>query len=71
MKRIGQLDKQDKEEINTRLKYILGFDSNPSEDWFRQNATSALVQKIYGHLTEAEKDATLESLFDAIEEKLE
>lgn len=71
MRRTGQLDKQDKAEINTRLKYVLGLDSSPNEDWFRQNATPALVQKIYGHLTKAEKEATLESLFGAVEEKLE
>jgi mRNA interferase MazF len=64
--RVGQLDKRDKEGINKRLKYFLGFDSNPEDDWFKQNATPELAQKIYGYLSESEKNRLLGSLLDTL-----
>jgi mRNA interferase MazF len=65
--REGQLDPKDKAGINQRLKFFLGFDESPSDDWFKQNASPELVQKIYGHLSDAEKKALLESLIDDLE----
>ncbi|MCD8486482.1 MAG: type II toxin-antitoxin system PemK/MazF family toxin [Desertifilum sp.] len=67
LQREGQLDSKDKDEIAKRLKFILGFDSSPDEDWFKQNASPELVQKIYGYLSDAEKSALLESLVDNFE----
>jgi mRNA interferase MazF len=67
LQREGQLDLKDKEEIAKRLKFFLGFDSSPDEDWFKQNASPELVQKIYGYLSDAEKNSLLESLLDDLE----
>ena len=64
LQRNGQLDQKDRAEITKRLKFYLGFDESPSNDWFKQNASPDLVQKIYGHLSAAEKNALLESLID-------
>jgi len=67
IEREGQLDQKDRAEIARRLKFFLGFDETPSDDWFKQNASPALVQKIYGHLSEADKSTLLESLIDDLE----
>lgn len=67
LEREGQLEPKDKDEIAKRLKFFLGFDSSPDEDWFRQNASPELVQKIYGYLSDAEKNSLLESLLDDLE----
>ena len=64
LKREGQLDKSDKLRVSERLKYFLGFDLEPSEDWFKKNATPELTQKIYGLLPEADKKELLERLID-------
>lgn len=66
MTRIGQLDKQDKEEINKRLIYVLGLGASPDDDWFIKNTTPALVKKLYGHLNEAEKKALLEVFLEEL-----
>ncbi|MBW4539735.1 MAG: type II toxin-antitoxin system PemK/MazF family toxin [Myxacorys chilensis ATA2-1-KO14] len=62
--RKGQLDKNDKIEIEKRLKYFLGFNDEPDEDWFKKNASPALVQKIYGYLSESDRSVLLNSLLD-------
>ncbi len=45
--RMGQISASDKEEINQTLAYYLDIDLNPSDDWFRKNASPQLVQKVY------------------------
>lgn len=60
LKREGQLSKSDKLKIDERLKYFLGFDSAPNADWFKRNATPELAEKIYGCLSEADKNELLE-----------
>jgi mRNA interferase MazF len=66
LNRNGQLDKNDKDEIQKRLKYFLGFDNEPDEDWFKKNATSDLVQRVFDYLPDSEKSALIESLLDDI-----
>jgi mRNA interferase MazF len=65
--RMGQLDPTDKEEIERRLKYFFGFDNSPDEDWFKQNASLKLVQKIFSYLPNSEKDKSLETLLEDLE----
>lgn len=65
--RIGQLNKQDKDGINKRLRYYLGLAPNPTEDWFRKNATPEMIQTVYGQLTQEEKKSLLEKLLDELE----
>jgi mRNA interferase MazF len=65
--RDGQLDANDKKEIKQRLKYFLGFDDEPGEDWFRKNVTPQLIQNIYSYLTDSEKSQLLEDLLETIE----
>jgi mRNA interferase MazF len=66
LSRDGQLDKKDKAAIMQRLKYFLGCDNNPTEDWFRKSATPELIQKIYGYLPAPEKARLLEELIDGL-----
>ncbi|NJK27724.1 MAG: hypothetical protein HC925_03200 [Coleofasciculaceae cyanobacterium SM2_3_26] len=61
------MEQRDKTEIEKRLKFFLGFDKDPEEDWFKQNATPELVQKIYGYLSKSERNALLKSLLDELE----
>jgi mRNA interferase MazF len=67
LNRLGQLDSKDKTEINRRLNYFLGMDNDPSEDWFRKNATPELVQKIYGYIPKEDRAFLLENLLDELQ----
>jgi mRNA interferase MazF len=67
LNRLGQLDAKGLEEITRRLKYYLGINNQPNEDWFRDNATPEIVQKIYGYLSDAEKTVLLERLLDDLD----
>ena len=62
--RIGQLSLDDKEETNQTLAYYLNFPLNPSDDWFRENASPELVRKVYSYLSVSEKKHILETLLD-------
>ncbi|WP_228016272.1 type II toxin-antitoxin system PemK/MazF family toxin [Leptolyngbya ectocarpi] len=62
--RMGQVDLKGKTGISERLKFLLDLDSEPNEDWFKQNATPELIEKIYGYLPDSEKLSLLESLLD-------
>jgi mRNA interferase MazF len=65
--RMGQLDATDKKEIERRLKYFFGVAHSPDEDWFKQNASPELVQKIFGYLPNTEKNKVLETLLEDLE----
>ncbi len=67
LKRIGQLDKSDKKAIEERLRYYLDINNNPTQDWFMQNASPELVEKIYSYLSEEEQIQTLETLISKID----
>ncbi len=67
LNRQGQLEQKDRSEITKRLKFFLVFDNSPDEDWFKQNASTELAQKIYSYLSDAEKSALLESLLNDLE----
>jgi mRNA interferase MazF len=67
LSRDGQLDANDKAEIKQRLKFLLGFDNDPSEDWFKQNVSPEFVQKLFGYLSDSEKNSLLDSLLDNLD----
>lgn len=62
--RIGQLSKDDKTEIEETLAYYLNIACEPTDDWFKNNATPELVEKIFGFLPNTDKDKTLNNLLD-------
>lgn len=64
LNRIGQIDKADKEAVGERLKYLLDIPQNPSDDWFRKNASPELFKKVYNYLPEDKKESALEELID-------
>lgn len=64
LKRIGQLSKDDKEEIEETLAYYLNINTDPQEDWFRDNASPELVKKIFDLLPEEKQEEALDHLLD-------
>ena len=62
--RMGQLSSDDKEEINQTLIYYFDLSGDPTDDWFRENASPDLVQKVYGLLSDVDKEMVLEKLLD-------
>lgn len=66
LQRIGQLARNDKNEIIDRLKFYLGLTSAPNEDWFKRNASPELIRKIYDSLSEDEQQEVLNDLFSNI-----
>lgn len=61
---MGQLSSDDKEEINQTLIYYFDLSGDPTDDWFRENASPDLVQKVYGLLSDVDKEMVLEKLLD-------
>ncbi|MGD1701634.1 type II toxin-antitoxin system PemK/MazF family toxin [Dapis sp. BLCC M229] len=60
-KRVGQLDKEDREEIGKRLTDL--FDLEP-DDWFTKNASPELLIKIMYKIPENERHLAIERLID-------
>ena len=65
--RCGQLEANDKSGIENRLKYFLGFDNTPDDDWFRNNAAPELIQMIFNYLPNEKKQETMEILLDDLD----
>ncbi|MBE9059317.1 hypothetical protein [Sphaerospermopsis sp. LEGE 08334] len=65
---IGQLDRDDKDVIDERLKLFLGLTENPSDDWFIKNASIELVKKVYDFLPNQDvKNKAIEELINELE----
>lgn len=64
LQRDGQLNANDKIEIQRRLQYFLGFNNNPNEDWFKDNATPKILENLYGYLSDEDKNTLMASLLD-------
>lgn len=64
LKRIGQIERFDKEAIEERLKYFLNLQENPSDDWFAKNASPELFKKVFNYLPEDSKQSVIEELID-------
>jgi mRNA-degrading endonuclease toxin of MazEF toxin-antitoxin module len=56
LKRIGQLDKSDKEAIEKRLHYFLVIQDNPDSDWFCQNVSPELAKQVFYQLAADERN---------------
>lgn len=68
LERVGQVEKDDRNQIEERLKYFLGMKDNP-EDWFRQNASIEMLQKVFDFLPDKEtKTQGINVLIDRLEE---
>lgn len=65
--RIGQLESRDRNEIEERLKFILGFSNELTDDWFRQNVNPEFFKKAFGFLADDLKMKTLEDLIDEVQ----
>jgi mRNA-degrading endonuclease toxin of MazEF toxin-antitoxin module len=65
LKRVGQLDKGDKEAIEERLKYYFNLEDNPGEKWVSENASIELLQKVFNYLPdETTKSMAIDKLID-------
>ncbi|NET57492.1 MAG: type II toxin-antitoxin system PemK/MazF family toxin [Symploca sp. SIO2E6] len=64
LKRIGQLDKSDKNAIEERLQYFLGIQDNPRDDWFNRNGSPELLRKIFYNLSEDDRTLVIEEFLD-------
>ena len=65
--RVGQLDNNDKSEIENRLKYFLDFENTPNDDWFKNNADPELIQIIFNYLPDEKKQQTIDILLDNLD----
>jgi mRNA interferase MazF len=65
--RIGQLEARDKNEIEERLKFTLGFSNELTDDWFRQNVNPEFFKKAFGFLADDVKMKALEDLIDGVD----
>lgn len=62
--KMGILPKKDKDQIQRRLAYLVGFDNSPSEDWFQENASRELLKKVFGFLPEGDREGAVNDLLD-------
>lgn len=66
--RVGQLDKTDKRAIEKRLKYYFDIQENPGDDWFANNASLELLDKVFGHLPHDKQEEAILNLIDRSKE---
>lgn len=67
LERIGQLEAKDRQEIEERLRYVLNLSTEPTDDWFKQNASPELLKKLHGYLSEDLKLEFVEDLLDSLD----
>ncbi len=67
LERIGQLSKNDKEQIKERLIYYLNLASDLSEDWFKQNLSEELFKKLFDYFPNDIKEQILIELMDNLD----
>jgi hypothetical protein len=68
LERVGQVTKDDRQEIDERLKYFLAMPENP-EDWLIKNASPEILVKVFDCLPSVEtKKQAIEQLIDRLEE---
>ena len=66
--RVGQVTKDDRQEIDERLKYFLAMPEN-HEDWLIKNASPEILAKVFDYLPSVEtKKQAIEQLIDRLEE---
>ncbi len=64
IERSGKLKPEEIEEIDERLRYLLGLSQDPSDDWFVKNATPQLLEKVYRDIKPEERENALCGLMD-------
>jgi len=62
--RIGQLSKDDKAEIEETFVYYLNINREPTEDWFRENASPESLKKVFDFLPEGDREGAVNDLLD-------
>lgn len=67
--RIGQISKNDKQEIKETLVYYLDIRQEPTEDWFKDNASPALLKKVFDLIPDSDKERALDNLLDEYENR--
>lgn len=66
MQRMGAISQNERVEIEFRLKYALNLSENPSDDWFSQNASPELLEKVFLGLDKKQQEDALSGLLDSL-----
>lgn len=66
MQRMGAISQNERVEIEFRLKYALNLSENPSDDWFSQNASPELLEKVFSGLDKKQQEDALSGLLDSL-----
>lgn len=61
--RIGQISKEDKEEIKETLRYYLNLDNNP-KDWLKKNISLEFLEELFDALPDSSRKNLIEKLID-------
>ncbi len=64
MKRLGIISANEKNDIRERLSFALNLPNYPSEDWFSQNASPELLEKVFIGLPSSQREEGLSRLLD-------
>lgn len=63
-KRIGQLDKTDKENIEERLKYFFNIQENPTQNLSSNNVSPEVIKTMFSYLSKEEQQSLIDQLIE-------
>lgn len=64
MERIGVINTDEKKDIDERLRVALNLSSNLNEDWFTENASPELLEKVFLKLDPSQRENAISRLID-------
>ncbi len=67
MKRLGTINTGERKDIEDRLKLALELPNHPSEDWFIQNASPELIEKIFILIDPSQRESVISRLLDQLD----
>lgn len=67
MKRLGVINADEKKDIEARLRLALGLQNAPNEDWFIQNASPELLEKVFILIDKSQREEAIWRLFNKLD----
>lgn len=67
MKRLGVISADEKKDIEARLMLALNLPNSPSEDWFTQNASTELLEKIFMLMDTSQREGAISRLLNKLD----
>lgn len=67
IKRLGIINADEKKDLEERLRLALNLSESPSEDWFTQNASPDLLERVFMQLDPRQREEAISQLIDKLD----